>query len=52
MDLRYPIGPFDDHAPITADMRQPAITKIAIDYAVAEPAATGTGRAGRTGTGR
>jgi len=29
MDLRYPIGPFDDHAPITADMRQPAITTIA-----------------------
>ena len=29
MDLRYPIGPFDDHAPITADMRQPAIATIA-----------------------
>ena len=29
MDLRYPIGPFDDHAPITADMRQLAITTIA-----------------------
>ena len=29
MDLRYPIGPFDDHAPITADMRLLAITTIA-----------------------
>ena len=29
MDLRYPIGPFDDPAPITADMRRLAITTIA-----------------------
>lgn len=28
-DLRYPIGPFDDRAPITADMRKPAIIVIA-----------------------
>lgn len=29
MDLRYPIGPFDDHAPVTPAMRQPAIATIA-----------------------
>ncbi|MGH9254223.1 MAG: YfiT family bacillithiol transferase [Vicinamibacterales bacterium] len=28
-DLRYPIGPFDDRAPVTPDMREPAITIIA-----------------------
>jgi hypothetical protein len=28
-DLRYPIGAFDDRAPITADMRKPAIVVIA-----------------------
>jgi hypothetical protein len=29
MDLHYPIGPFNDRAPITGDMRQLAITTIA-----------------------
>jgi hypothetical protein len=29
VDLRYPIGPFDDRAAITADMRESAVTTIA-----------------------
>jgi len=29
VDLRYPIGPFDDRAPIAPDIREPAITALA-----------------------